>query len=510
MSSTDKKRNVGIFAHVDAGKTTTTEQMLYLSGHIQQLGDVNTGTTQTDSLDVERQRGISVRSAVTQFTWKDTIFQLIDTPGHIDFISEVERTLRVMDGAILIVSAVEGVQAQTEMVWQALRSLNLPTLLFVNKLDRIGANLDKVVESINKSLSNKAIPIQQSLGLEETFTDVINVIDEEDSSTKIELMEVIAEQDESLLVEYLDTGNLLKSDMEEALERMVHDSDLFPILFGASKLGIGIPELMDAAVRYLPSPKGEINAPLSGLVFKLDRDPLMGRMAYVRLYDGTMQNRDLVMNHTRGIQEKVTQIRWVEGSKTKDLGVMKAGDLAVVYGFNDVRIGDIIGSPLSVPEALKQGLRGWEVTDLIVTLVEGEHHVYHTHPLDFAVATPMGIMDGLQKTGTQLLEPLLKVRLSVPEEFGGKLMNEVIQMRGTFETPIIQDGRMELEGELPVSTSLDFPKRLASMTKGRGTLTRSFKGYKECPPEVEAERKRVGVNPLDQSKWILAARQALS
>lgn len=163
-----------------------------------------------------------------------------------------------------------------------------------------------------------------------------------------------------------------------------------------------------------------------------------------------------------------------------------------------------------VPIALEQGLRGWEVTDLIITLVEGEHHVWHTHPLDFVIATPMGIMDGLANTGTKLLEPMLRFRLSTPEEYGGKLMNELVLMRGQFDTPVLRNGRMDIEGILPVATSLDFPSRLGSLTKGRGMLSVFFAGYQDCPPEVEVERQRRGVNPLDQSKYILAVRNALT
>ncbi len=163
-----------------------------------------------------------------------------------------------------------------------------------------------------------------------------------------------------------------------------------------------------------------------------------------------------------------------------------------------------------MPEALQQGLFGWEVTDLRVTLIEGEHHVWHTHPLDFAVATPMGMMDGLSRIGVKLLEPMLSFRLSIPEETGGKLMNELILMRGEFDSPVVRQERMEIEGTLPVATSLDFPARFGSLTKGRGVLSTFFAGYRECPPDVKAERARRGVNPLDQSKYILSVRKALA
>jgi ribosomal protection tetracycline resistance protein len=661
-------RNVGIFAHVDAGKTTTTEQILYRSGRIRFLGSVDEGTAQTDWLEVERTRGISVRSAVTRFHWNGVHVNLVDTPGHVDFLSEVERSLRVMDGAVLIVSAVEGVQAQTEVIWQALRDLGIPTLIYVNKMDRIGADPSRVVGEIQRLLSAGAIPIQVPDGVEAEFSGAIELLDLSGSTKVIAaelpdyahdgrslLEEKVAEQDDELLNRYFEQGKLTDAELLTVFTASIREGRLFPVLFGASNRGIGVEKLMDAIISLLPSPDGEETAPLSGVVFKLEKDPIMGRMAYVRLYGGILRNRDTVRNHALDIDEKVTQIRKVEGQRSEDVGILKAGDIAAVCGWSRVRIGDIIGdhdgvpgerrlaeplltvqvrwsneaeypavvaafheladedphldvqwlqedrelhlrvmgpiqvevlghmllsrfglsvtfgapsviykeTPIQtgegfvaytmpkpcwailrfhiepsergsgleyrsivrseklldsyqnevarrVPEALQQGLRGWPVTDLKVTLVEGEHHVWHTHPLDFVIATPMGIMDGLANTGTMLLEPMLRFRLSTPEEYGGKLMSELVVMRGEFDTPSVRQGRMEIEGKLPVATSLDFPARLGSLTKGRGTLTTFFDGYKECPPDVKAERTRRGVNPLDTSKYILATRNALS
>ncbi|BBH23718.1 tetracycline resistance protein [Paenibacillus baekrokdamisoli] len=655
-------RNVGIFAHVDAGKTTTTEQMLYLSGHIRALGSVDSGTTQTDSLDVERERGISVRAAVTRFQWKNTTINLVDTPGHVDFLSEVERSLRVMDGAVLILSVVEGVQAQTEVIWQALRELSIPTLIYVNKMDRIGADASVVLSQIQRFLSPHAVPIQAPNGAEAAFLGSEELLGQAADSLpawtapyRQMLAELVAEQDEALMNKYIDEVPLSKEELDDALLSGVHQSALFPVLFGASGRGIGVSQLMDAVIHYLPSPGGLEEAPVAGVIFKMERDPIMGKIAYVRLYEGAIHNRDLVHNVTRDMQDKVTQIRRVHGQKTEDIGVLKAGDIAAVCGWSRARIGDIVGSPEGVPgekrlavplltvqvqwrnaaeypavvaafqeladedplldlqwlqeerelhlkvmgpiqmevltsilkgrfgldvtfgapsviyketpavtgegfiaytmpkpcwailrfliepgergsgltyktivrgeqlldsyqnevarrvpEALQQGLLGWEVTDLKVTLVEGEHHVWHTHPLDFVIATPMGIMNGLANIGTKLLEPMLRFRLSIPEEYGGKLMNELIVMRGEFEAPIVRQERMEIEGLLPVATTLDFPARLGSMTKGRGTLSTFFSGYRECPSDVHVERQRRGVNPLDQSKYILAVRNALT
>jgi translation elongation factor EF-G len=659
-NATQHIRNIGIFAHVDAGKTTTTEQILYRSGRIRSLGSVDAGTAQTDFLEVERSRGISVRAAATRFSWQGMTINLVDTPGHVDFLSEVERSLRVMDGAVLILSAVEGVQAQTEVIWHALRERKIPTLIYVNKLDRIGADPMGTLKQIRRLLSPLAAPIQAPCGVEDTFAGISSVLkagsESEETKGYLQLLEeTVAEQEEALLNYYLEHGTLPMEELTDRLPALTHNGAIFPILFGASGRGIGIESLMEAMVTLLPAPTAVMDGPVSGVVFRIERDSAMGRIAYVRLYSGVIRNRDSVFNETQQIEEKITQIRKIDGQKAEDVGLLEAGDIAAVCGWNQARIGDIIGcadhvpgetrlavplltvqvrwsseadypavvaalqeladeDPLldlqwlqeqrelhlkvmgpiqievlthllnhryglkaefgqpsviyketpaqsgegfiaytmpkpcwailrfliepgergsgltysaavrserlldryqnevarSVPEALQQGLFGWEVTDLKVTLIEGEHHVWHTHPLDFALATPMGIMDGLSHTGVKLLEPMLSFRLSVPEENGGKLMNELILMRGEFDTPVVSQERMEIKGMLPVATSLDFPARFGSLTKGRGVLATFFAGYQECPPDVSAERVRRGVNPLDQSKYILAFRNALA
>ncbi|MBP1963959.1 GTP-binding protein [Paenibacillus aceris] len=652
------RRNVGIFAHVDAGKTTTTEHLLFHSGRIRALGSVDSGTAQTDSMDVERERGISVRSATTTFTWKDTSINLVDTPGHVDFLSEVERSLRVMDGAILIVSAVEGVQSQTEMIWHALQSLKIPTLLYVNKMDRVGADAERVLRDIEKQLTGMAVPIYAPLGAEVTFRGVASVFQEGVPAPGFDLataVEKLSELDEHLLASYIEGVPIPALEAKAALQRYARQGLAYPLLVGASSKGLGIEELMEAILDYLPGPSGSAEQPLSAVVFKVERDKTMGRMAYVRLYEGAIRNRDTVLNATRGVEEKVTQIRKIDGRRAEDIGFVAAGDIAAVCGLTQVRIGDVLGRPDAVPpaprlavplltvqvhaesdaqypalvaalqeltdedplldlqwlqeerelhvkvmgaiqleiltsllasrfglhakfdqpsviyketpsqagegfiaytmpkpcwailrfriepgapgsglvytsqvradqllaqyqseverrvpEALQQGLLGWEVTDLKVTLTFGEHHVWHTHPLDFAVATPMGLMQGLAQTGTTLLEPMLQVRITVPEAYGGKVLSDLVQMRASFDPPQLSGDRFVVEGRLPVATSLDYPVKLSAMSGGRGVITSSFGGYQPSPPDVHAERRRRGVNPLDQSKYILAVRKALS
>ncbi|MGG6314020.1 GTP-binding protein [Paenibacillus macerans] len=668
--SSEARLNVGIFAHVDAGKTTTTEHILFESGRIRTLGSVDAGTALTDSLEVERQRGISVRSAMTSFAWKGVQVNLVDTPGHVDFLSEVERSLRVMDCAVLVVSAVEGVQAQTEMIWNALAKLRVPTLLFVNKMDRVGADPDAVLVQARSYLSADIVPVQHPLGKEQEFLGAADLWQPEpmegDAKTgespeaeaiqaaRGQLLEALAERDEPLLEEYLSGEAIAPERWESCAAELARSARLYPLLYGSAAKGIGIAALLDAMLRYFPHAGGDADAPLSGVVFKIERDKAMGRMAYVRLYQGSIRNRDTVFNHTQNINEKVTQIRKIDGTRSEDIGLLRAGDIAAVCGMSHARIGDVLGRPEAVPaeaklavplltvrarpadeadyqamvhalqelsdedpllevqwlqeerelhvkvmgpiqleilgsvlesryrlqvtfgqpsviyketpkqagegfiaytmpkpcwailrfriepgprgsglvyeayvrdedllpqyrneverripEALQQGLYGWEVTDLQVTLTYGQHHVWHTHPLDFAVATPMGIMDGLANVGTSLLEPMLAVRIVVPEENAGRVMNDLVQMRGSFEPPVLQGERVIIEGRVPVATSLNYPVELSSYTKGRSTIATSFAGYESCPPDVKAERTRRGVNPLDQAKYILSVRKAL-
>lgn len=644
-------RNIGIVAHVDAGKTTITEHMLYLSGGIRAPGSVDRGTAQTDWLDIERERGISVRAASTSFTWKGVDVNLIDTPGHMDFAAEVERSLRVLDGAILVVSAVEGVQAQTEVIWKALRRMNIPTLVFVNKVDRMGAEVSRVLDEMRCLLSPEMVPVQQVTG---EGTGEPGIGSSPDEALQEEITELLTGIDEEILRDYINKGPFTPQVLHRHLTRCAKKGQVFPVLFGSALKGIGVTELMDGIIDFLPPPGCDPDKPVSGVVFKIEHDKTMGRIAHVRLYSGAIRNRDTVYNVTRDCNEKVTQIRKVYAQKHRDTGVLSAGDIASVCGLGSARIGDVIGSEAAVPpecrlavpllkvqvlpgkeaeypqlvsalqelsdedplldlqwlkeerelhvnimgviqlevlagmlksrfnmavsfgkpsviyketpsragegfvsytmpkpcwavlrfriepgergtglsytsivrdedilmryqnqvektlpEALKQGLYGWEVTDLKVTLVEGEHHVFHTHPLDFVVATPMGIMNGLANTGTTLLEPMLQFRISVPEETGSKVLGDIVQMRGSFDSPVISKGVFTIEGRMPAATSLDYPIKLGSVSGGRGTIMTRFDGYQECPLELGAVTPRRGVDPLDQAKYILSVRRAL-
>ncbi|EXG83196.1 GTP-binding protein [Saccharibacillus sacchari] len=665
-------RNIGVFAHIDAGKTTTTEYMLYLSGSIRSLGSVDEGTTSTDSLDVERERGISVKAASASLNWKGHKINLVDTPGHADFLAEVERSLGVMDGAVLIVSAAEGVQAQTEVLWQALKLMRIPTVIYINKLDRIGASFERTLNDIRRLLSPSALPMQMPLHAEDESFYAIRELWKTDAGSdgrpakepydafenkekeqfRGAATEIIAEFDDELMLRYIEGDIPDEDELTLLLVKHSAAAQIFPVCCGCSQKGIGITELLDAMLAFLPAPPPKTE--LAGIVFKIERERSMGRAAWVRLYGGNLRNRDIVRLNGHEEEHKITQIRVLDGLKRIDAGEIGEGDIAAVYGLPDAAIGDIIGDPVlvpktpemavplltarvlpdseadyartaealreltdedplldlawlpelrelhvrmmgaiqlevlssmlksrfdlnvgfgppaviyketpakacegrvaylmpkpcwailhftiepgergsglvyrsqaraddilpayqneverRVPEALKQGLHGWEVTDLIVTLTYGQHHVWHTHPLDFVIATPMGIMNGLASGGTKLLEPILRFRISVPEEHAGRVLSDLSRMRAEFTSPSIEGERFIVEGTVPASTSMDYSAALRSFSAGKGVMTASFEGYREAPEGTEASRTRNGINPLDEAKYILSARSAL-
>ncbi|MDD6034091.1 MAG: TetM/TetW/TetO/TetS family tetracycline resistance ribosomal protection protein [Oscillospiraceae bacterium] len=645
----NQKRSLcmGILAHVDAGKTTVTEQLLYLAGAIRAAGRVDSGTAQTDWLEVERRRGISVRASETALHWGGLQLNLIDTPGHVDFAGEVERCLDVLDGAVLVLSAVEGVQAQTRLLWKALRAMEIPTLLLINKIDRAGADPERVLAQIRKELSPAALPLQRAVHAGE---DAASVCPAEELAD--EILAAAAEFDEEAEEAFLEERAPAPGQPEQWLRRGTGEGKLFPVLLGSAKNGVGMKELLEAVARLLPPSRGSSEGPLSGLVYRISHDPVMGKGAHLRLFSGRLQNRDAVSLSGRGSQ-KISQIRQILGAKSADLGTLSAGEIGVVYGLTDAAVGDVVGEkpprhheqlavplltvqvfaekeelqprlaealreltdedplldlewirekrelhlkvtgviqlevlaelirdryqlevtfsspsviyretpsgrgvgravylapkpcwaivelevePLprgsgvrfrsaigestlpvryqnhvaqALPDALKQGLLGWEVTDALFTLTNGQSHQFHTHPLDFFVATPMAVMDALEQAGTTLLEPMVRVTLSAPEGLLGRVVGDILAMRGSFDTPEIGEGVFTLEALLPAATSLDYPVEFRSLTGGKGTYLSEFAGYQPCPVELGAVQERRGIDPRDRERWILHKRGAM-
>jgi ribosomal protection tetracycline resistance protein len=309
--------NLGIVAHVDAGKTTLTERLLHAAGVIDEVGSVDKGTTQTDTLPLEQQRGITIKSAVVSFELGDLTVNLIDTPGHPDFIAEVERVLSVLDGAVLVVSAVEGVQPQTRVLMRALRRLGIPTLIFVNKLDRAGADFERVV-----------------LEISERLTPAVAVPDGDVDA----LVDVLAEHDEELLEAYVD-GDVSGQRVHDALVAQSRQGLVYPVLRGSAVKGVGIEAVSQALSELLPASVGDPEGPVSGSVFKIERGTAGDKVAYVRMFSGTLRTRDAVR------EDKVTAISVFEQGDAVQRPTVSGRQIAKVWGLHDHRIGDTVGEP---------------------------------------------------------------------------------------------------------------------------------------------------------------------
>ncbi len=644
-----KKYNIGILAHVDAGKTSLTERLLHLSGALRQAGSVDSGTCATDSMRVERRRGISVRSACAKVQHNGNSLCFIDTPGHVDFAGEVERSLAVLDAAVVLLSAVEGVQAHTKLIFSALRKLKIPAVFVINKIDRTGSDCAKVISGISSSLGVNAFAVEEisGEGTQECSVSLCSFSGDEAENLILSL------GDEALLERYSE-GAVSEGEILDTAKEMSRCGEAFPVFFTSAKTGAGIAELLDNMCDFLPDSSYAECSALSGRVFKVEYDRDMGKAAYIRLFGGSLRNRESV-NFADGTSEKIAQIRTFDGARTVDCGEISAGDTAVVYGLSSLKNGDCIGEDfrkiapsLAVPlmtvtahpereedsavimqtlrelgeedpllsfdfnretremylnitgvielevleelvfersgarvlfsepsvifketpkikakgfesytmpkpcwakveleieplergsgiifesaikdnivpyryqhhveasvtrDCVQQGIYGWEVVDAKITLTGGEHHHVHTHPLDFFVATPVAFLRALTNCETVLLEPYINVTLCAQEELVGKVIGHIIDMRGEFSAPQIENGLFTLEAQLPVASSTDYPVTFRSLTSGKGTFSSTFCGYRECPKELYKTLPRRTPDPLDRAKWILYCRNCMT
>jgi ribosomal protection tetracycline resistance protein len=335
--------NLGILAHVDAGKTTLTERLLYEAGVIAEPGSVDAGTTQTDSLALERRRGITIRSAVASFPIGDVHVNLIDTPGHPDFIAEVERVLSVLDGAVLVVSAVEGVQPQTRILMRALARLRVPTLLFVNKIDRAGADDERVLGTIAARLTPAILPMGAARGLG-TRAASFAPFAADDPAFHAQLVEVLAERDEAILAAYVEgeagaTAPRLRAELAAQTKRaLVH-----PVYFGSALTGAGVDALRSGIAELLPTAAGDPDGPVAGTVFKIERGARGEKIAYVRMSSGTVRTRDIV-RVGRDLENKVTALAVFEQGAAVQRPAVSAGAIAKLWGLHEVRVGNPIGA----------------------------------------------------------------------------------------------------------------------------------------------------------------------
>ena len=337
-----KELNLGILAHVDAGKTTLTERLLYEAGAIGELGSVDAGTTQTDSLALEQQRGITIRSAVASFALGDVHVNLIDTPGHPDFIAEVERVLSVLDGAVLVISAVEGVQPQTRVLMRVLKRLRVPTLLFVNKIDRAGADDERVLEAVSDRLTPAVVPMgsAQALGTRAAGSAPFGA---DDPGFHSRLAEVLAERDDGILAAYVgDEPKVPYERLRDALAAQTSQSLVHPVYFGSALTGAGVEPLMSGIRELLPASAGDADGPLAATVFKIERGTGGEKIAYVRMFSGTLRIRDL-LRFGGDLEGKVTALAKFEEGLAVQAPSVSAGQIGKLWGLRDIQIGDRIG-----------------------------------------------------------------------------------------------------------------------------------------------------------------------
>ncbi|MGD6891917.1 GTP-binding protein [Bacillus mobilis] len=642
--------NIGIVAHVDAGKTSLTERILYETNVIKEIGRVDSGNTQTDSMELERQRGITIKASVVSFCINDLKVNVIDTPGHADFIAEVERSFRVLDGAILVISAVEGVQAQTKILMRTLQKLNIPTILFVNKIDRSGANTEKVMKQIIEILSNEAFPFYS---VENEGTKEARIIEYKSYD---DCMELLAPYNESLLESYVNEEIVPDALLREELIKQIAQTNVFPIFFGSAMTGMGVTELLDNISDLIPAKKSVENEILSGVVFKIEREPSGEKIAYVRVFSGRLHVRKYVniqRDEAQPHKEKIKKICVFHNGDAIQASIVPSGEFCKLWGLSDVKIGDIIGErtdyikdihfaepqmeaaiealskerihdlyaalmelceedplikvwkddihnelyirlfgevqkeviettlfekynlqvtfsntrvvciekpigignsaevmgekanpfyatigfkvergelnsgitynlgvelgslPLAFHKAiedtvfqtLKQGLYGWEVTDIIVTLTHTGYASPVTTASDFRNLTPLVLIDALKQAETCVYEPVNEFELNVPEYAISTAMYKLAAIPATFSEPILNNDSYQLTGSLPVAKTENFKRMLHSFTEGEGIFTSNPSGYTKLKAPFPI-RKRVDYNPLNRKDYLLHVMKA--
>ena len=382
----DKFRNFGIMAHIDAGKTTTTERILFYTGMSHKIGEVHDGAATMDWMVQEQERGITITSAATCCMWKDHELNIIDTPGHVDFTVEVERSLRVLDGAVTVLDAKSGVEPQTETVWRQADKYGVPRMIYVNKMDATGADFFRCVSTVKERLKANAVPIQIPVGGEENFKGMIDLIRnvailyyddlgkdmreeaipaeyaEQAEEYRNAMIEAIAETDEELMEKYLEGEEITEDELHSALRKATIANEIYPCICGSSYKNKGVQQMIDGVVAYLPSPldvpaiKGTTldgeeahressdSEPLSALAFKIATDPFVGKLAFARIYSGVMESGSYVLNSTKGKKERIGRLVKMHSNSRQEVEALEAGELGAVIGLKNTTTGDTLCS----------------------------------------------------------------------------------------------------------------------------------------------------------------------
>lgn len=486
----EKIRNIGFIAHIDAGKTTTTERVLYYSGKIHRLGNVDEGTTAMDYMIQEKERGITITSAVTTCFWKDFIINIIDTPGHVDFTAEVERSLRVLDGVIVILEGVTGVQPQTETVWRQASKYKVPRIIFVNKMDRTGANFVKVVDSIREKLNTDPLLIQLPIGEEEDFEGVVDLIDMKEyiwqkggsgeeykvrdakpseiiEEYRNKLIERVCESDDFLLEKYVEGKKIENIELKKAIRNGTIKGYFSPLIFGSSLKNKGIQPLLDAIVDYLPSPnevlpikgynpvsgeeitrKNSINEPLSALIFKVQNDPYVGQLHYVRVYSGKINSGSYVYNSNLKRKERVSRILRLHANKREDIKELKAGELGGIVGLKDSSTGNTICDE-SDPIILEQITFPEPVISIAIEpKSESEQNKLSLALRKFVLEDPTFKLKFDEESGQTIISGMGELHLEIivdrlTREFGisARVGKPEVNYRETIKKEVIQEGK---------------------------------------------------------------------
>lgn len=626
--------NIGIFAHVDAGKTTLTEQLLFKSNNIKTLGQVDKGSSVSDSLNVEKQRGISVQNSSLSFNYKNRLINVIDTPGHIDFSAELDRIFSVIDVGIVIISAVEGIQGQTLRIMECLQERKIPILIFINKIDRIGADPDMVFHQIKQEFKIPPFLINEKVNSPKLFD---------------ESLENLAEIDESFMELYLDDKIPSTSELTVNVLKQTFSTNIYPTFLGSAKEDKGINDLLDfiadiqlnakpiyghslyvfkvdystkIGVQYhvknfgesiLPKTKikyldeqisineitknsGQKNIRLNELNYndiaivtlskaislgsflgesvgqieykKLTQDALKVEILanneadYIKLSEAltllNIENPDLNLNWNKNLKtfqisiqgeiqieiiQEILQTRFDLSTETKPIQVQyketpkKAAEGYVRYWMpkpcwaimtfliepgepnsgvefeSKVNLNDISSKyqneiKRAIPKSLKQGIKGWPITDIKITLIKGEEHQVHSNPGDFLLATPMGVLRGIELADTELLEPYYKISMKFNADLLGSIHTLINKVDGQILDSVFQEEDVLLECKAPVEKSLKFPISFNSLTSGKGRLIMKLDSYQKAENSEEKHQAYNGVNPLDEAQWILHNRGA--
>jgi elongation factor G len=676
-----KTRNIGIIAHIDAGKTTTTERILFYTGRIHRPGEVHEGAATMDWMVQERERGITITSAATTASWRDHRINIIDTPGHVDFTVEVERSLRVLDGGVVVFDAVAGVEPQSETVWRQADKYSVPRFCFVNKMDRTGASFERTLEMIIDRLKAKPVPIQLPIGAESNFKGVIDLIEEkaylyhDDLGQNIEetsipadmaeraaearryIIESVAETDEAMTMRYLEDDTFTIEEIRAGLRSATLSGTLVPVLCGSALKNKGVQLMLDAVVYYLPSPLDvppvaginprteeeevrsvDLGQPFSGLVFKIQADPHVGKLAYVRVYSGVLESGSYALNSTKGDRERIGRVLKMHANHREEVQSVGAGDICAIIGLKQSFTGDTLCDPanpivlesivfpepvisvsiepktradqdkmgaalarlaeedptfrvrtneetgqtlidgmgelhlevivdrmmrefrvdanvgrpqvayketMTIPvkaegrhvrqtggagqyghavveftpqergvgyvfedkivggaiprefiPAIDAGIReamaaggvaGFPIVDLKATVVDGSYHDVDSKEVAYKIAGSLALKDAFRRGKPAILEPIMEVEVTTPEDFMGDVIGDINSRRGQIQGMEVRAGAQVIKANVPLSQMFGYATDLRSATQGRATYSMQFDHYAPVPSSIAEE-----------------------